>query len=409
VSNPHCAIEPLLHPEGDRVLVYGQPICADCGLTLQAIGPDRWRHAGPVRPRLRPRRSKWLTPSIQELLSCESYERFAKRYPWAVRTPALAITRSQWCEGITRLKDYKAARDALARRKSLEAGENPYREILALLAAPGAEVQDVAEAAAIAQQPSNWGLPYGLYQMLGMRERRQELVQLCAWAIPNDAALATLSRYAPLLDCGAGTGYWAALLRAGGVDVAACDLHPPHAASRNAFHRMKRAAWTAIEPLSAVAAVRRYRGHTLFLCWPPYQDDAASYEALRAYRGDVFIHVGERHEGATGSARFHRELRLNWTLELALDLPRWPRLRDQLMVYRRNPQRRALRERDRCYECRRFMPTGAIGRCDACFGRRPPALAVRDGRHRAEYTPEMLTAMPAALRKALELSPNRVR
>jgi hypothetical protein len=56
------------------------------------------------------------------------------------------------------------------------------------------------------------------------------------------------------------------------------------------------------------------------------------------------------------------------------------------MVYRRNPQRRPLVERDRCFECRRFIPTGAIGRCDACFERHPPAL-----------------------RKAFEASPNRIR
>src|SRR5439155_6479476 len=167
--------------------------------------------------------------------------------------------------------------------------------------------------------------------------------------------------------------------------------------------------WTQIHRATAVAAAREHPDRALVLCWPPFDDDAASYAALRAYRGEVVVYIGERDEGATGSVRFHRELALNWTLEKELDLPRWPRLRDRLMVYRRNPQRRAHVERDRCFECKRFIPTGAIGRCDWCFEQRPTALALRVGRHRVEYPQEMLDAMPPALRKAFERSPNRIR
>ena len=143
------------------------------------------------------------------------------------------------------------------------------------------------------------------------------------------------------------------------------------------------------------------------LCWPPYEDDAASYEALRAYRGEVVIHIGER-DGASGSVRFHRELALNWTVLEEVDLPHWPRLDDRLRVYRRSAVRRAQLQRDRCDECRRFVPTGALGRCQACFRRRPPALALRSGRHRAEFSQAMLDALPPALRKAYEASPYRI-
>jgi hypothetical protein len=78
------------------------------------------------------------------------------------------------------------------------------------------------------------------------------------------------------------------------------------------------------------------------------------------------------------------------------------------MVYRRNALRRPLLDRDRCFECKRYIPTWAIGRCDACFRRRPPALALRVGRHRIEYPPSVVEAMPVALRKAFEASPARI-
>jgi len=107
--------------------------------------------------------------------------------------------------------------------------------------------------------------------------------------------------------------------------------------------------------------------------------------------------------------RFHRELDLDWTLSEAVDLPSWPGLHDRLLVYRRNPTRRPLLERDHCDECGRFVATGSIGRCDRCFERRPPALALRLGRHRIEYPQAVLDAMPPALRKAFESSPSRIR
>jgi hypothetical protein len=79
------------------------------------------------------------------------------------------------------------------------------------------------------------------------------------------------------------------------------------------------------------------------------------------------------------------------------------------MVYRRHTARRLHLERDRCYECKRFIRTVSIGRRDWCFERRPAAVALRLGDHRVEYPPETLDSMPAALRKALEESPNRIR
>jgi len=82
----------------------------------------------------------------------------------------------------------------------------------------------------------------------------------------------------------------------------------------------------------------------------------------------------------------------------------WPRA----LIYRRNVARRPHRERDRCFECKRFIRTGGIGRCDWCFERHPTALALRAGVHRVEYPQETVDAMPPALRRALEASPNRI-
>ena len=282
------------------------------------------------------------------------------------------------------LAEYRQRLAAAARLRALDAAANPQLELMTLLLA-------AREA-----------------DRLDLEARRRELASLFSWAVPNARALDVLAAHAPLLECGAGTGYWAALLRARGVDVIAYDAAPPGRAP-NDFHRARRAPWTEVARSSSVAAARRHRGRTLLLCWPPYGDDAASYDVLRAYRGDALVYIGEPDEGATGSVRFRRELALNWTLGETVALPRWPRLRDTLMVYRRNAERRPLAERDRCFQCRRFIATGAIGRCDWCFARRPAALALQVGSHRVEYLQEMLDALPRAEREALERAPNRIR
>ena len=57
-------------------------------------------------------------------------------------------------------------------------------------------------------------------------------------AAPNSAALSLLAARAPLVEIGAGTGYWAAILRRRSVDVLAYDLNPPaaEAPEANAYH-----------------------------------------------------------------------------------------------------------------------------------------------------------------------------
>jgi hypothetical protein len=354
-----AGVRPLLSA-GRRVVVDGHPICAECGGAVEPVGPEQWRHGLTRRPR--------VTPLVS------SYREFAKRFPW------VSVTEPEWQDAARCLIEYRKNLKSVQRR-GIGAGENPYLELFRHL---------------MASRPT---------PLLDLAERRRELASLFSWAIPTGAALDLLSKYAPLVECGAGMGYWLALLRARGVDAIGYDLKRP--GPKNAYHRTRQP-WTAIQRQSSVKAAQRHCNRTLVLCWPPYDDDAASYQALRAYCGELVIHIGELDEGATGSVRFHRELALNWTLAEELELPHWPRLQDRVMVYRRNPVRRALVERDRCFECRKFIPTGAIGRCDACFERRPPALALRVGRHRVEYPQDVVAAMPAALRKAFENSPSRI-
>jgi hypothetical protein len=305
-------------------------VCVACGVTVVPAAGGRWRHLPAGRPY--PRRSRWLAPvTWRQLRRMASYQEFTARYPWTVRPDLCGgiTTEQDWREGVRRLRAYHAGLAAAGRRSAVRPGENPYADLVAMLAGlpPGAD-----------PGAAPFAVPPGLANVLGLAARRRELASVFSWAIPSEGALSVIAGYSPLVECGAGTGYWAALLRGRGADVAAYDIAPPGSGSANEFHRRRRP-WTQVLPGTSAAAVAASPGRALLLCWPP-RDDDASYTVLRALSADTVLYLGEGPGGATGSERFHQELALNWTPAEQVALPRWPGLRDKLTVYRRSVVRR---------------------------------------------------------------------
>lgn len=162
--------------------------------------------------------------------------------------------------------------------------------------------------------------------------RRPDLVAKFAWALPCDEALRTLKRYSPIVEIGAGTGYWAYLLRKRRVVIRAYDRYPPHR-DPNPFHPDQRV-WTTVARGGPEKAAQ-YPDRTLFLCWPPYKSKMA-LNALTQYRGQTVIYVGEGDGGCTGCDMFHAKLDREWSCVETVTLPQWPGIRDRLTVWKRS-------------------------------------------------------------------------
>lgn len=159
---------------------------------------------------------------------------------------------------------------------------------------------------------------------------RPKYVDRYSWAVPNEDALNMLARYSPLVEIGAGNGYWAHLLRERGVDIVAYDLLPPNEGA-NTFHSGARV-WTEVLKGSH-EKVRRHRDRTLFLCWPPYANPMAR-KALARFRGDTVIYVGEW-MACTADDQFHELLEAKFEQVERVEIPSWPGIRDSLTVWRR--------------------------------------------------------------------------
>ena len=222
-----------------------------------------------------------------------------------------------------------------------------------------------------------------------------------SWAVPTSEALAAVERHAGghLLEMGAGTGFWTALLRARGnirridaFDIAPCDGEdtnghhatisrekkafrnpPPFAAVRRGTpETFMRALETGT---NKIASRRREDAAALLLCWPPREEppggsgtppevSSMASRTLERFEGDAVLYVGEpppdennekprgdgtRDEtkekkavgrrGATAGPAFHDALLAEWACVERVPLPRWPGAADALTVWRRKSPR----------------------------------------------------------------------
>jgi hypothetical protein len=116
-----------------------------------------------------------------------------------------------------------------------------------------------------------------------------DLAQRYSYVFPDDRSLAALAGLGPLIEVGAGTGYWASRLRASGVDVVAIDAAPPDGARENRYHQTP-ATWTEVVA-GDHTMLTRYPDRALFLCWPPLFSRLG--ECLTYYHGSVVALVGD--------------------------------------------------------------------------------------------------------------------
>jgi hypothetical protein len=157
---------------------------------------------------------------------------------------------------------------------------------------------------------------------------RDFFVYSFSWAIPSDEAIDLIASYDNIIDAGAGTGYWAGLLRQQGCKVEAWDKQPY-------FNGYCNTSWSYVERVAPAEVLYRLSSrcnHTLLLVWPPVNSFA--YKAVKAFSGNRVIYVGEWY-GCTGDADFHNYLEDYFEVVNVLEIPRWPCILDRLYVLER--------------------------------------------------------------------------
>jgi len=159
-------------------------------------------------------------------------------------------------------------------------------------------------------------------------ERKNYYHYRFAFAIPNTEAIAALLALGPIVEVGAGSGYWAEVLARAGADVAAYD--------DGSWHLPWTAKWYEVQA-GGPEAITWGKRPVLLLCWPDYGSDFAARceQEHRKTGGTWLAYIGEGEGGCTGDDAFHDALNAHWEQTMTVDIPQWPGLHDRLEIYRR--------------------------------------------------------------------------
>jgi hypothetical protein len=113
-------------------------------------------------------------------------------------------------------------------------------------------------------------------------------IEKYSWAIPDKRAIRIAASFGPLVEVGAGKGYWAMLLRAAGVNVLAYDIIGTPAKGKGEKHGAV-TFWSEVQrggakALQSVACL----GRALFLCYPDeyeVQNTSLGLDCLTRFSG----------------------------------------------------------------------------------------------------------------------------
>jgi len=118
---------------------------------------------------------------------------------------------------------------------------------------------------------------------------KQEWAYLHAWAVPNKSILLEMVKYSPIVEIGAGTGYWASKIKENGGKIDAYDACPPREC-KNIFHG--KIEYYPIKKGGPDQLTRaKYKRWSLFLCWPP-PNNAMAFDCMKHFQGNVFLYAG---------------------------------------------------------------------------------------------------------------------
>ena len=158
------------------------------------------------------------------------------------------------------------------------------------------------------------------------RRLRHQFIDLFGFAVLNRAAVEAIRPYGPLVEAGAGTGYWSRELQEAGIDIIATDPNPQELWPGSFT-------WTQVHRLTGVQAVRHHPDRNLLLCWPSM--DRWPSGIIERFQGDHLIYVGEPRSGCTGNNPMFDVLENRYRLVSHHRIPQFLDIRDALYVYQR--------------------------------------------------------------------------
>ena len=170
----------------------------------------------------------------------------------------------------------------------------------------------------IVQVLSNYVL--GKYPSLIENIRSGFVAPMWSCAVPSPNIIEEILPFSPLVEVGAGNGYWANLINQAGGEITAFDEGIDYQAKYFEVRNIKDADYSL------------FQNHTLLLIWPSDGLDWA-YELLKNYEWNRLIYIGEGRSGRMACSRFFDILDKEYVLEKRIPMRRYPGWSDSFHVY----------------------------------------------------------------------------
>lgn len=173
-------------------------------------------------------------------------------------------------------------------------------------------------------------------------EQYSDLAEKYAWAVPDDNVIHICKQFSPLVEIGAGKGYWASLIGTTDTVITAFDKHT-FSSKKNKGNFCE-----VLKGGPEILSKPEYANRALFLCYPD-EGESIAIQCLESFQGQYIIHVGElmftggtilgppsAPFGRTSSAEFQVSLAEGFHCVLVQHLQhRSPFSRDCLTVWKR--------------------------------------------------------------------------
>jgi hypothetical protein len=172
---------------------------------------------------------------------------------------------------------------------------------------------------------------------------RHEYIAKFGFAVIDDGVIEILRKYQPIVEIGAGSGYWGFELRKAGIDIIPTDpkigrywhgLERPVLVEAGQNGQFWEKEWITVEKRNATQALIKYPDRTLLTVWPDY-DDPWTGRMLQRYKGKHVIYVGEGKSGCTGNKKFHQILEQDYEMIEDYGIPQFDGIHDTLKIYER--------------------------------------------------------------------------
>lgn len=161
-------------------------------------------------------------------------------------------------------------------------------------------------------------------------EKRQFYCSNFSWAFITIKELKTLSKIIgdkPVLSIGSGYAFIEKGLQLLGVNIIPTDsyVYP----KTDVVHT-----WTGVEVLNHNEALAKYNTDILYMSWPTY-DDPYAFEALKLFKGNLLIYIGEPYQGCTADDDFYDLLEDEWNCKEEIEITNWYSIHDSIFIYER--------------------------------------------------------------------------